>query len=144
MTKDEFIALHGEEAFQVFCYEKLNKVEYYVTVLDPFQQIHDHIIMPMLKIMGFPEAKGLLEVKEKIMALQQWLAQSEPPLSGMEVLMRFAQSARPRQSDSKEQMIAGANTEAILDAAEEIRANARRQPPTDPTGPTDHIFGREC
>lgn len=63
MTKEDFIALHGEEAFNILAADKFQRAKLYEHGVDILQKIHNETIMPVLRLLGFPDATGLLKVK---------------------------------------------------------------------------------
>jgi len=69
MSKDEFIALHGEEAFELFGRHKLYIAEVYETGTDPLQKVHDELIMPFLLLLGMDAPSGIVEAKKAIKEL---------------------------------------------------------------------------
>jgi len=69
MNKEGFVALHGEEAYNALIRHPYDSVETAMVAAGMEARACEHghrIIMIILNILGFPEAKGLLDVKVDI------------------------------------------------------------------------------
>ncbi|MEK7653358.1 MAG: hypothetical protein AAB358_02685 [Patescibacteria group bacterium] len=76
MTQEKFIALYGEEAFDILAFEIKKKSEaYFKTSIEQALSIHNDAILLILRLLGFEETTGLLDAKKQIDEMRQEIEQ---------------------------------------------------------------------